>query len=80
MGKSTGGGDVAAAVRFVLQPHVLPYVLFLALTQIGGFFEPIGPLVAYPVKLLAVSALLVVFLRRGSYPELGRGNPWAEIL
>jgi CAAX prenyl protease-like protein len=52
-------------------PHALPYVLFLVLTGIGGLFEPVGPLVAYPVKLLAVAALLLVFARRGSYPELG---------
>jgi CAAX prenyl protease-like protein len=52
----------------------LPYALFLVVTQIGTFFEPVGPLVAYPVKLLACGALILVFLRRGSYPELGTGE------
>jgi CAAX prenyl protease-like protein len=64
-------------------PHVLPYALFLVLTWAGGQAallgapEDLGPLVAYPVKLVACAALVLVFLRRGSYPELGTGFRWA---
>jgi len=69
--------DLVALARFLARPRVLPYVLFLAITQIGGLFGPVGPLVAYPIKLIAVTALLLIFLRRGSYPELGTRYRWA---
>ena len=57
--------------------YVLPYVLFLVLTEIGGLFEPFGPLLAYPVKLLACTAALVWFARKVGFPELRGGYRWA---
>ena len=57
--------------------YVLPYVLFLVLTEIGGFFEPFGPLLAYPVKLFTCAAALVWFARKVGFPELRGGYRWA---
>jgi CAAX protease family protein len=69
-------GLIQDALRFVCQPHVLPYVVFLVITQVGGYFGLIGPVVAYPVKLIVCAALAMTFIRRGSYPELGTGLSW----
>jgi len=61
-----------------LASHVVPYVLFLVVTQIAQIesFGDFGPVVTYPIKLLACTALVIWFARKGSYPELRTGFSW----
>lgn len=50
--------------------HLLPYLLFVALGALAGYApEPLRPW-ADPVRAAAAGAALLVFARRGAYPEI----------
>ena len=50
-------------------PHVLPYVLFLVITYAATKLPGLGPW-PYVVRVVAVGTAVIVFWRRGDYPEL----------
>ncbi len=56
-------------------PYVTPFVTFMALSYVGGFWPGAAHL-WYAAKTVVVGAMLVAFRRR--YPELGWGGSLAN--